>query len=444
MKNKMNSDKDGLKIRKLNPDSFLFQMGLRPGDRILAVNGQDVIDELDFYFYAAESYLELEVERRGRLGIFELERPMGCSMEVDFHEKPINKCTNRCIFCFIDQMPKGLRSSLYIKDEDFKHSFLNGNYVTLSSATQQDLERIVHIGLSPLFISVHATDPAVRAKMLRNRKAPSILEQLKYLSDHAICFHTQIVVCPGFNDGEILLQTINDLLKFGKSLLSIAVVPVGLTRFRKEKLLPVSESKAVEICDQVSLVSDLHAKQDGMRRIFLADEFFIRAGKPIPPVSYYEEYPQIENGVGLIRLFLQSQVRLKRKLLSSRGKVDKNGARNLVVTASSAFPFIKRAVEQLSSLLMADYETVCVQNRYFGTSVTVAGLLTASDVITAVRERLRNCHCSAVFLPCVMFNHNGSTLDGYSAERISRLLKLPVKVVSSLEEVAELEEMEGK
>lgn len=277
------------------------------------------IDELDFFYFAAASFLEIEIERGDRLGVVELERPEGSTLEVEFYEKPINRCTNRCVFCFIEQMPRGLRSSLYIKDEDFKHSFLNGNYVTLSSATQQDLERIVSIGLSPLYISVQATDLEIRREMLHNKRAPDIKEQLRFLKDNGICFHTQIVVCPGYNDAEVLDQTIRDLLSYESSLLSITLVPVGLTRFRRLPLEAVDKAKALEIFKQVTVFSDKTALE-GQRRIFLSDEFYIRAGVAIPPVAYYENYPQIENGIGLVRQLLQNASSLKRKLVKLNRK----------------------------------------------------------------------------------------------------------------------------
>lgn len=426
---------EGLKIRGLSKDCFLYEAGLRTDDRILSVNGQDVTDELDFHFYAAEQFLEIELFRKGRIGVIELERPFGSSLEVDFFEKPINRCTNRCIFCFIDQMPPGLRSSLYIKDEDYKHSFLNGNYVTLSSTTDQDLERIVSIGLSPLFISVHATDPNVRAAMLRNRRAPDIRKQLQFLKENGICFHTQIVVCPGYNDGEVLERTVEDLFGYGDSLFSIAVVPVGLTRFRKESLSAVDRHNAVSICEKMSTISELHARKDGVRRLFLADELYIRAGLPIPPVSYYEDYPQIENGVGLVRQLLKSVSSLKRKLKECAQECSIVKGTVLVLTGMSAYSYINSAVSELGCFSEAEYRVIGVQNKFFGDSVTVAGLLTASDVIRAVRKNAAEGIVAEVVLPSVMFNHNGYTLDGFSPERISRKIGLPVRVAGSMEEV---------
>ncbi|MFW5813271.1 MAG: DUF512 domain-containing protein [Fibrobacterota bacterium] len=426
---------EGLKIRNISRDSFLYDSGLRSADRILSVNGQQVTDELDFYFFSSQQFLEIELERRGRVGVIELERPLGSPLEVDFHDMPINRCTNRCVFCFIDQMPPGLRSSLYIKDEDLKHSFLNGNYVTLSSATKLDLERIVSIGLSPLFISVHATDPNIRAAMLRNRRAPDIRKQLRFLEENGISFHTQFVVCPGYNDGAVLEKSVEDLFSYGQSLLSIAVVPVGLTRFRKEPLDAVDRQKASEVCEQMGTISDRMAQKNGGRKLFLADEFFIRAGLPIPPASYYEDYPQIENGVGLVRQLLDSAKSLKRKLYRSAPVFRKKRSTVLIVTGQSAYTYIKKVVENVDRYVSCDYQVVSVENRFFGNSVTVTGLLAAIDVIRCVKKKSAQFSVSEVILPAVMFNYAGYTLDGYSPQRISRQIKLPVRVSATMEEV---------
>jgi putative radical SAM enzyme (TIGR03279 family) len=327
-------------------------------------------------------------------------------------------------------MPRGLRRSLYIKDEDFKHSFLNGNYVTLTVASPKDLERIASIGLSPLFISVHATDREIRAVLLGNRRIPDIREQLAFLKDSGIAFHTQIVLCPGINDGAVLHRTVDDLFRCKESLLSIAVVPVGLTRFRKKPLTPVDSKCAVDICREIGAVSERMKARDGVRKLFIADEFFIRAGLPIPRTSYYEDYPQIENGVGLVRQLLQEGAKVKRGL-RGRAPVGISKKKNsLVITGQSAYPYVKKVLDDI-----APFDVRPVTNRYFGESVTVTGLLTAADVIKTVRESSTVKKYHEVILPRVMFNHSGYTLDGYSPARIGKSVNLPVKVVETIEEI---------
>ena len=233
------------------------------------------------------------------------------------------------------------------------HSFLNGNYVTLSGAKRQDLDRAVAIGLSPLFISVHATDATVRSTMLRNRRAPPILEQLSYLSSRGIAFHTQIVVCPGYNDRDVLEKTIRDLFGFKESLLSIAVVPVGLTSYRKVPLRPVDTECAQAVCAQIGAASDSHAARDDVRKLFCADEFFIKAGLPIPARSYYEDYRQIENGVGLVRQLMEAVAGAEKiKIRRTAARRKKNKPRNFIVaTSSSAFFYVNSILQELQSIV---------------------------------------------------------------------------------------------
>jgi len=433
--NMKKTNNTGLKVRSLPRDSLLFQSGLRPFDRIISINGNTINDELDFYYAAAQQFLEIEIERGRREGVLEIEREQGSSLHIDFYENPVNRCTNRCIFCFIDQMPPNLRSSLYIKDEDFKHSFLNGNYVTLSSASPQDLQRIAAIGLSPLFISVHATDYKVRSVMLGNNRLPDIREQLLFLSKNGIAFHTQIVLCPGFNDGAALDRTIADLFSYGDHLLSIAVVPVGVTKHKKRPFPQVDKKLALDVCQKLGIVSDKMAKKDGVRKLFCADEFFIRANLPIPSRSYYEDYPQIENGVGLVRQLLQEGAALKRKL--SKGKIHNNQDKKstLVITGCSAYPYLKKVLDDISSYTAKKFDIQTVENSYFGTSVTVAGLLSARDVIKKIKETSKKIVLSEAVLPKVMFNHKGYTLDGYSAGRISKLTGIPVRVCLSMSDL---------
>jgi putative radical SAM enzyme (TIGR03279 family) len=426
-------------IKSLPRDVLLFASGLRPRDRVLSVNGSNIIDELDFFYRCADGFLEIEIERNGRFGAVEIERAGGVPLEVDFFERPINRCANRCVFCFIDQMPRGLRRSLYIKDEDFKHSFLNGNYVTLASASREDLERAASIGLSPLYVSVHATNPGVRAVLLGNRRAPEIRGQLAYMRDNGIAFHTQIVVCPGYNDGAVLEETVRDLFGYGASLLSIAVVPVGVTKFRKRPLAVVDKAIALDICSGMGELSDSMARSDGARKLFLSDELFIKAGLPLPPASYYGDYPQIENGVGLVRQLLAEGERLKRRL--RRRRIDTVGTKKkkniLVLTGCSAHPFLQKTLRGIAPYINKNFDVHAVENRYFGETVTVAGLLTAADVIRKAESILTNAPYDEVILPVAMFNREGYTLDGYSQSRISKSINLPVKAAGTVGETVE-------
>jgi len=428
-----NTLKNGVSIKSVLRSSPFFRGGLRAGDRILSINGCRITDELDFQFYSADYALDLLVDRSGTQCDLHVLRDDGGSAGVTLVEAPIRRCANKCVFCFIDQMPKGLRKSLYIKDEDIRLSLLNGNYVTMSTFKKRDLDQIARLGLSPLYISVHATDAEVRQAMLGNRKAPDIMEQLDFLAENDIRFHTQIVVCPGFNDGKVLQQTLRDLLIFGDALQSIAVVPVGITKFQKNKLAPVEYKAANAICKTVSSISNRAMVRDGYRKVFIADELFIRASLPIPESGYYEEYPQIENGVGLVRQMLDSCITGKQSGINKRKVLRKNGGRQLLVTSVSAAPFIETALSMLPHRL--PFDVLPVVNTFFGDTVTVAGLLTATDVIAAVK-----CACSTqtydeIIIPQIMFNYNGHTLDGYSVERIARLLGTPVRSVGEVTEI---------
>jgi putative radical SAM enzyme (TIGR03279 family) len=429
----------GLRIQTVSVSSPSGRAGLKPGDVIITVQGQPVEDELDFSYLCADRVLEIEIQRRGIRRRVSIERHWGELIGLDFFQHKAKQCTNRCIFCFIDQMPPGLRRSLYIKDEDYRYSFLNGNYLTLCATTDAELQRIVEQGISPLYISVHATDPAVRTGMLRNRFAGRIMTQLRQLEKGGIAFHAQIVVCPGYNDGSILRQTIRDLLRLRKGLRSCAVVPVGLTKYRSFSLQPVDRDLAVTICRMVEHVSDRDRLRCGSRRLFLADEFFMKAGLPLPGRAYYEDYPQIGNGVGLIRQLCDEWLRLRRLIRREpAAKGDRAGSRlpALVVTSKSAEPFLTKIVAAMSaSSPYAAMAVLAVVNRFFGPAVTVSGLLTGGDVIRAVRETKQPWR--RIILPASMINHRGYTLDGYSLARISVRLNMPVFMARSVRELFE-------
>jgi len=428
----------GLKVKSVANSSPFYLSGIKKGDIITAVNGQSVTDELDFHFYTADFSFDVEFVRNEQVKRVAVTRTEGSFSEIDFYENPINCCRNKCIFCFIDQMPRGLRKGLYIKDEDFKHSFLNGNYVTLTGSKQSDLEKIVQIGLSPLYISVHTTNDAVRKKMLGITRAPDIMEQLRYLADNNIAFHTQIVLCPGHNDGEILRQTIDDLFSFGESLLSIAVVPVGLTRHRKVPLAPVTKESAQAVCMMVSALSDTHYAADNVRRLFLSDEFFIRAEIGLPPCKYYEEYPQIENGVGLVRQLIDKWGKYKREFAALSFTPVKKHKSHLVITSRSAELFIKHILTDAKNAnpsYPVEFIVAPVTNRFFGEMVTVAGLMTAKDVILTIKAVGKEFPFDKVILPRIMFNYAVKTLDGYSPERISKIIGVPVIVAETIDDL---------
>ncbi len=424
----------GVTVKTVQRESPFFLSGLRTGDRIVSINGIRIGNELDFFFYASDDCLRLKIIRKSKNLFLKVKRSEGSTTGVSFVEKPIKRCSNRCIFCFVDQMPPGLRRSLYIKDEDIRLSLLNGNYITMSAFNKDDLRHIIRLGLSPLYVSVHTTDNKLRRLMLGNNKAPDIMEQLNFLGRHGICFHTQIVVCPTYNDGKHLEQSVNDLLRLGDSLLSVAVVPVGLTRFRKNTIPPIDFNSAAEICKKIGTLSDRAKKSDGVRKIFLADEFFIKANLPIPESSYYEDYPQTENGVGLIRQLMDSWKKLKRKLIKKSKKPEiQKIKKSILVTSVSAFPYLYGIIEEMNDILhISSLKVIPVVNRFFGESVTVAGLLTASDIIGRIKREAPGFPAEEIIIPAVVFNNAGFTIDGYSASRMAERIGIPVRVVNSI------------
>ena len=424
-----------IRVKSIPYDSAAFVAGLRPGDEILEVNGSPVRDELDFRFHTSCEYAVVTLSRRGRTGLVEIHREPGSRLDVHFFAQPVRRCRNKCIFCFIDQLPRGLRKSLYTKDEDIDHSFANGNYVTLSSTSKDELQRIAAYGISPLYISVHATDLLVRRQLLGNPRAPDILPQLRYLENNAIHFHTQIVVCPGLNDGPVLRETLRDLLRFRTGLLSVALVPVGLTRFHRNGLVPVDSKQAAAICALARDLGEKDLARQGFRRVYVADELLLKANLPIPSASHYRDYPQIENGVGLSRAFLTEWTTVKKALASAKQRV--RPRRVTIVTGELAAPLLRTTAKQLMKHLPGlMLDVVPVENRFLGTTVTVAGLLCAKDII----RTLRHYHSSidAAIVPGVIFNTRGNTLDGYSLTRLALAARRPILRADSVSDLVKI------
>ena len=302
-------------ITKVIPDSIAAEIGFEAGDRLVAINGNRPRDLIDYQFLCADEVLELEVlDAGGKTHQIEIEKDYDEDLGLEFETALFDgliQCNNRCPFCFIDQQPPGKRQSLYLKDDDYRLSFLYGSYLTLTNLTQREWERIEQMRLSPLYISVHATEPELRIRLLKNPRAGQILQQLTWFQERRLQIHAQVVVCPGINDGVHLERTLMDLASFHTgevpTVASVAVVPVGLTRFRPQadELTPVSREKAAEVIRQVQALQSTFRPQLKSTFAWLADEWFLIAGAELPPESHYEEYPQIDNGVGSIRSFLK-------------------------------------------------------------------------------------------------------------------------------------------
>ncbi|MGD1992952.1 MAG: DUF512 domain-containing protein [Anaerolineae bacterium] len=402
-------DVTGGEIAAVAPGSLAARIGLRPGDCLLAVNGEPVRDVIDVQFLAAEEQLTLEVEREGQRFAFPARRryneALGLSFAHPTFDVEIRRCNNRCEFCFVTQMPPGLRPSLYVKDDDYRHSFLFGNYVTLTNLTPADWQRIEAQHLSPLYVSVHATDPDLRRRVLRNPAAPDALDQLDRLAEIGIEVHTQIVITPGLNDGPHIDRSIGDLARLYPAVRSVSVVPVGLTRYHRGgcRVHTLAEMRAV--FDQVTAWQQQLQPELGARFAYLSDEWYLRLEEPVPPAAAYDSLDLTENGVGLVRRFLDSDGIPEIVWESSA----------TLVTGTLFAPILSREVAGRPNV-----EVVPVANHFFGKTVTVAGLLTAGDVIDQLEARPL---ADLVVLPAAMFGGpEGQSLDEMRPEDVAEAL----------------------
>ncbi len=395
--------------------------GLRPGDRIHRVNGERIDDAIDFHVRAAERDVLLEIERGSEFYAVEIVREPGESFGLSFEEGALRRCNNRCVFCFVRQLPQGLRPSLYVKDDDYRLSFLHGSYVTLTNLRSRDIDRIVAQRLSPQFVSVHATDPVVRQRLLGRRGPAPIMPLLRRLADQGIQLHAQIVLCPGWNDGPHLERTVHELACLHPALRSIALVPVGLTRYRRAlpRLRPVTPELAARYVCSAATAGEAFLAAYGERLVYCADELFLLAGQPIPPAEYYGDLPQLENGVGMLRATVDGWERSSRRLAA----VSRPGVRIGMVTGTLAAASMREIAAEAAERCSLRVELVVVRNRFFGETVTVSGLLTGGDILKALAEHGR---FDCVLLPPNCLNDDGLTLDGMTVADLSARLGMPV------------------
>jgi putative radical SAM enzyme (TIGR03279 family) len=397
-------------------DSLADRLGLRRGDELLSINGHRLRDVIDVRYYASEPVLQLRVRREGNVHLLEGERRYDEPLGLEFAEPVfdrVRRCNNRCEFCFVTQMPRGLRPSLYVKDDDYRYSFLFGSYITLSNLTEADWQRIDEQHLSPLYVSVHATESDLRRQFLGNPDAPDILKQLGQLAEMGILIHTQIVVRPGVNDGSHLDRSIGDLAELYPAVRSVSIVPVGLTRYHRFDCRLHTETEMRAVLDRVSGWQARLREELGVTFAYLSDEWYLRLGEDVPPIEHYDDLDLTENGVGLVRRFLE---RREQTLKSQLSDLDSP----TLVTGTLFSPVLRSAVVGLSA------DVVSVPNCFFGESVTVAGLLTAQDVIEALRGRDGD---GAVVLPAVMFGGpEGQSLDDMWPADVEQALGRPVVI----------------
>ena len=426
-------------VESVESGSIGEELGFQPGDRLIAINGVRPRDLIDLRMLCGEEELRLEVEDPdGSLHQIELEKDADDGLGLGFTEAlfdGLRQCTNRCPFCFIDQQPPGRRSSLYLKDDDYRLSFLYGSYLTLTNLTAADWERIERQRLSPLFVSVHATEPALRRRLLLNDRAGQILEQIAWFEQKRLQIHAQVVVCPGINDGEALLETLTDLARFGggdwPAVLSVAVVPVGLTRFRPEGdgLVPVDPAMARRTIEAVEPLQQQFMQRFGSRWAWLSDEWYLMAGLPLPERFSYEDLPQQENGVGSIRAFLEELDQATRTLPSRRTRVQSLSW----VVGSLVGPSLTPVVQRLRQVDGLDLQLQALPSPYWGCDQVVTGLLTGQDLIDGLAGRPLG---ERVLIPSVMLRQGQPVfLDDLTLEQVQQRLQCPLEVVGGAADV---------
>lgn len=409
-----------MKILSVQPGSMAERAGLSPGDEILDINGGIARDEIDLMYYGSEEHVRYTV-RRG-VTDFTVNFEGAGDPGIEFEPMRYMSCKNRCVFCFVDQNPPGMRTPVYFKDEDFRLSFLHGSYVTLTALNESHLRRIEEQRLSPLYVSVHVTDPAVRKTLLGIYRDDHLLEKIDRLIGAGIILHTQVVVCPGMNDCDVLSRTVGDLSLRFPGIASIAVVPVGLTRHRQGlvPLQPVGRECALETIELVDNLREECLSNNGVGFVYCADEWYIKAGCEVPGTGYYDDFPQIENGVGMVRDFLEAASSLGRRL--RRKRVRKG--RYILVTGVSMSASIEEFSHRLNRIPGFDVRAVTVRNRFYGDTVTVSGLLTGGDILDALKGTVRG---ETVVLPPNCLNDDGVFLDDVSPQYLAEKLGVEVK-----------------
>ena len=416
-------------IKRVLPGSIAEELELEPGDELLSVNGQQIEDVFDYHYLINDEYLEILIRKPDQEEWeLEIEKDFEEDLGIEFDSSLMDEyrsCRNKCIFCFIDQMPKGMRDTLYFKDDDSRLSFLQGNYVTLTNMSDHDIDRIIRYHLSPINISFQTTNPELRCRMLNNRFAGDIFPKVQRLYEAGIEMNGQIVLCKGINDGEELERSIRDLSKYLPHLRSVSIVPVGLSRYREDlyPLEPFTKEDAQKVLDTVKKWQEQLYPQYGLHFIHCSDEWYILAQQPIPREEEYDGYLQLENGVGMVRL-LESEVLEE---LSNR-KPDDRKRRISIATGKLAAPFIRENISHIQKLYPGiEVNVYSIRNDFFGEMITVSGLVTGQDLKKQLAGReLGEC----LLIPCNMLRAGENVfLDDVTVEELEAALGVPVEVV---------------
>lgn len=410
------------RIADVDYNSPADNAGLKPGDEIIEINGIEIKDYLDFMYASSGEEIEIKLSDRSVNIYNEDYMPLGISFDTLLIDKP-RSCRNKCVFCFIDQLPKGMRETCYFKDDDYRLSFLQGNYVTLTNMSDEDAERIIRYNLPRVNISVHTTNPELRKKMLHNKRAGEVLKYLKLFADGGLNMNAQIVLCPGYNNKAELDRTLNDLGELGYSMESISIVPVGLSAYREglDRLTPFNADTAREVIYQTEKWQKRFIERWGTRLVYLGDEFYIMADMPFPSYDDYEGFPQIENGVGLCSS-LEYEFREAIKLHGGQPKIKKE---KTIATGVSAYELIKK----LTDLVDGDVRVVPIKNHFFGESITVTGLITGGDLINSLEGISPG---SDLLISSAMLRHDEPIfLDNATVTDVEKALKVNVIPVAN-------------
>lgn len=409
-----------VRIEKVRPFSRCWLHGLRAGDELLSVGGKEVGDVLDYDFFLSFTPTVLRFRKASgkEIGLRTGNKNIGLSFRT-FLMDGQRRCKNKCIFCFVDQLPGGLRESLYFKDDDSRLSFLFGTYISLTNLTEREIERIISMRLSPVNVSVHTMNPELRVRMMRNPAAGESLAGLKRLADAGVKINAQLVLCPGINDGDALKYSIEELGKLRPSVQSVACVPVGLTKFRKGlyPLRPYTAKEAGETIDLIEGFAKEFKRRYGIRFCYPSDEFFLKAGRPLPPENYYDDYPQLDNGVGL---WTSLRTEFYAALKVCNGKPARR--KITLATGEAAYPLMRGLCAAASEKFGVEIGVVKIINRFFGENITVAGLLTGKDLLEQLGGEAFG---EALLLPRVTVR-DGKFLDDVTLKEAEKRLGVPL------------------
>lgn len=431
----------GAIVSKVEINSIAEELEIESGDEILSIDEQKLSDMIDYKFLCKSEFLTLEVQKtNGEIEVIEIEKDFDEDLGIIFESAVFDKikpCLNKCIFCFVDQQPEGLRDTLYVKDDDYRLSYLQGTYITLTNLSQEDKNRIEQLGLGPLYISVHTTNPELRVKMLKNPNAGKILEHLSWLKKNHIPVHLQIVLCPNYNGGDELRRTLADLEKFKSIILSIAIVPVGITKFRKKdknaELYPVTK----EIAAETIAISDDFNKKIKKSLVSCSDEFFLLAQKDIPAKNYYGNFSQLEDGVGAIRLLLNDFEKYKKEL----PKKIKEPLNLLFATSKLAKPAMDEIAAVLNKVQNLSVKVAAVESTYWGENITVAGLITSEDLVKTIQPFSHSTFQPIVIIPSVMLRpFTNDFLDGKTLSYVKEKTNLDFLVINDCYSTKEIVE----